>query len=409
MNLTYADSGLKTSLGHHAQSCRGIVPAMRAIGHEVAVLGPKTASDALSKELGVRPTFSRGPYDRANRDPIAGWLQDFLNGGVATADELQAAGVSRLYWNSAQPTQLHAVLIYLHRNPDARAVLEFGTGCGLVTEIAESGELQGRWPSPHEDATATLLRYCSYLIDDSVRPRLTLCTFDERASRLFEAVLDCPVQTFPVPRDAVGEPRLRGNWPGPLTISFLGHQRNGDKGYQFVPGIVRDVLERAKFADRPIRFLIHNGDPNGARVREIQQQVRHLAVEYPTQVIVDEREADAAIWQELLDASDLIVCPYWPQRFHASYSAVCCEAVANGIPLVVPVGTTLQETVRRYRGAPVLGSWEAEDVPTAAAKAVVETIKAFGPISEAACAGVAKWRAENGGARTAAAIAENLA
>lgn len=405
MNLAYCDPGLRDSLGHHANNARAILPALARLGHTATVHGPKRVTPALSAELAVRPSFRHSPYERGNLDRYAGWLHDFNVRGVETLEDLTVVGPDRVYWSSAQPTQLFSLLTYLHQKPDARAVLEFGTGPGLATRINEEEQtVEGAYPSPHENPTATLLRYCSFLLNDSVRPRLTLATFDARASALFEAILDCPVQTFPVPRDAVAVPRLRGTRPA-LTVALLGHQRNGDKGYQLAVPLVREVLERSRHLNRSVRWLIHNGDPDGWSVRDIQAAVRRLATEYPAQITVDERTADAAVWQELLDASDLVVCPYWPERFHASYSAVCCEAVANGIPMVVPNRTSLSATMFEFGCGIEFDQWDVASI----ARAVLLAVDNFDGIAGEALDGVEKWRASHGGERTARAIVEGLA
>lgn len=406
MNLLYCDSGLKTSLGHHANSARQLVPAMERLGCKVSVAAYNGIEDGLADELHAGRVFRSYCYQKFNHDRVCGWLHDFNLVGQMTSEDLGGIGNDLIYWNSAQTGQLHGVLIFLHQNPTARAVLEFGTGPGLDTQIDPNngGVLNGIYPHPFVNATATLYRYCSFLIDDNVRDRLTLCTFDSRASQLFSNVLDCPVETFPVPRNAYANPRLRGEKPD-LTISFLGHQRNGDKGYQHVPTILRRVLDYSRWQKRPLRFLVHNGEPEGENgVKDIQAQVRQIASEYPSQVEVDERVADEKIWQELLDKSDLIVCPYWPERFHASYSAVACEAVANGIPLIVPANTSLADVGFNIGGCCQFNVWDANVI----SGSIISAVENFGNIAPVSHAGVKKWKQQHGADRTARAIVESL-
>jgi hypothetical protein len=52
------------------------------------------------------------------------------------------------------------------------------------------------------------------------------------------------------------------------------------------------------------------------------------------------------VWAELLGASDIILCPYDPNRFRAAYSAVAVEAVANAIPLVGPAGSSIERLIQ---------------------------------------------------------------
>ena len=406
MNLVYADAGLASNLGHHAQSCRVITGAMRAAGHDVQVFGNVRVPYELSAELGIRSTFRFSCYDRPNADPVAGWLHDFLTLSGRTTDDLLhvAPNGAAVYWNSAQPAQLHALLLYLNRCRESRAVLEFGTGPGLAVTLADTGELRAQFLPPDQNADGVLYRYCSFLLTDDVRERLTLVTFNDRTSALFSSVLDCPVQTFPIPRDGPETVRLRGKTSAgtdaPLTVSFLGHQR-GEKGYHLVPAVVRRVLTYAKWQTRPVRFLIHNG---GKQTPAEQDEVRRLTVEYPDVVDVDEREADGTVWQELLDRSDLIVCPYHPEAFLARYSAVAAEAVANGIPLIVPQDSTLADLALGMGGGTVFPGWE----PAHIAAATISGIETFEVLAGAAFLGAGRWRERHGGAKTAAAIVESL-
>jgi hypothetical protein len=68
-------------------------------------------------------------------------------------------------------------------------------------------------------------------------------------------------------------------------------------------------------------------------------------------LILDERLAGGEVWQGLLDASDLIILPYASARFAISYSAVAVEAVANGIPLVVPANSSMAHLVQEFGGS----------------------------------------------------------
>lgn len=400
--IHYVDSGLAHNLGHHAQSCRAIVAGMRSAGQEVAVYGHSQTHLDLSAELGIRPTFRISPYDHPHPCQVAGWLHDFLSIGGQTMADLSSVAPdgSAVYWNSARPAQLFAVVSYLMRHPNSRAVVEFGVGTGLNVAV-DGGQLKASFPPPAENADATLYRYCSFLLTDDIRPRLTLATFSARSSELFSQLLDCPVQTFPVPRDGPEVARIRG-LSGPLTIAVLGHQR-GEKGYHLVPDIVRRVLEYAKWQTRPVRFLIHNGAAAG--MPEEQKAVRQLQAEYPDLIDVDERMADGVVWQELLDRSSLIVCPYNPASFYERYSAVVCEAVANGIPLIVPKDTTLAEMALGLGGGFVYPTW---DAPTISAS-IISGIETFEVLAACAADGVGKWKAAHGGGRTAAAIVESLA
>ena len=85
-----------------------------------------------------------------------------------------------------------------------------------------------------------------------------------------------------------------------------------------------EVAQRLLQSDSEIRLLCHNADP--AAMKEVQQALRALSATEP-RLILDERLADDRVWAQLLDASDLIICPYTSSRFAISYSAIAVEAV----------------------------------------------------------------------------------
>jgi hypothetical protein len=111
-----------------------------------------------------------------------------------------------------------------------------------------------------------------------------------------------------------------------------------------MPEAARTLLQ----ANPDIRILCHNANPEA--MRETQQVLQDIAAKDP-RLILDERLACGEVWQQLLDASDLIILPYASPRFAISYSAVAVEAIANAIPLVVPAGTSMARLLQEFGGA----------------------------------------------------------
>ena len=74
MRFFYADPGMRSNLGHHANSCRAIVNELRCRGIEVDVFGFAGMDKALQKELAAVPHFRVFTYRRSDGDPISGWL-----------------------------------------------------------------------------------------------------------------------------------------------------------------------------------------------------------------------------------------------------------------------------------------------------------------------------------------------
>jgi hypothetical protein len=110
-------------------------------------------------------------------------------------------------------------------------------------------------------------------------------------------------------------------------------------------------------------------------------------------VLIDERLAGQKTWAELLDASDLILCPYDPGRFAFSYSAVAAEAVANGIPMVVPAGSSLARLVGEFGGA---GTVFDKAEPAHLVDATLQALHQFDRLAATALAGAEKWTQVHG-------------
>jgi glycosyltransferase involved in cell wall biosynthesis len=179
----------------------------------------------------------------------------------------------------------------------------------------------------------------------------------------------------------------------PCTVSVIGHQRV-EKGYGLMPDVVR-ILQAS---GEDIRLLIHNGDPR--EMADAQQAVRKLAAT-DARIRLDERVADPAIWSELLDASDLIVCPYEPSRYALSASAVASEAIANAIPVVVPGHTALSRLVREFGGPGT--TFEGFDAVSVAA-GVLEALRNFDQLAELAYLAAGRWAERFGPDRLVEAI-----
>jgi len=210
-------------------------------------------------------------------------------------------------------------------------------------------------------------------------------TFDAAASEEYAELLDRPVATMPAIHVGGQEPRLRTRRSdGCITLAFLGHQR-AEKGYDLVPSIIRRVRSRGV----PVDILVHNGGPDCVATN---LELRTLAAADP-RLAFEEKPADLAYWQDLLNRSDLLVLPYDPTRYRASYSAVALEALGDGIPIVVPSGTTMETLVNTYQpGAVVFNRWTAEEV----ADAVEQSVQKFEQIASLAITGASEWRHANG-------------
>jgi glycosyltransferase involved in cell wall biosynthesis len=384
MTFVYADPGLHDGVGHHANSCRFITQELRRRGVRPVILAHYGIEPALREELGALAHFRGFSYHLTDGDPICGWLNAFHDVGRRIRKGLLRLAISRddrVYLNSVQPGVVLGVaewLSDLKEDELPQVVMEFGTEPGVDIDLGPDG-FQLATRDPRSDSRAVLYRFAAGKIPKAAEPRLHMMTFEPNASAAYSALLGRPVGVLPFLQRAVTTRRSRIG-ASPRTVAVIGHQRL-DKGYQLMPDVVRALLP----AHDDIRILVHNGAPR--QMVGIQQKMRDLAAA-DRRIILDERVADHLIWASLLDAADLIVCPYAPERYALSYSAVVCEALANGIPTVVPRHTALSRLLREF-GSP--GTTFSGFDAAAVAAATGEALASFDRLATLARQAADRW------------------
>jgi len=390
MRLYYADPGLMDDLGHHANSCRFIVGELRARGIDTRVLAFVQVDRSIQAELSAMPHFRAYTYWLTDGDPICGWLNAYHDVAQKTRDDLyrltDIGSDDVLYFNSGQAAQLFALAQWLATVPlpeVPHVVIELGLDPGLEVQISPDGvSISTR--DPRIDARAVLLRHAARQLPTVADRRFHITTFEPNSSAAYRGLLGKRVGVLPLPRGAVTQIRSRAG-RRPITVAVLGHQRP-EKGYQFMP----EVFSRLLDARADVRVLAHNGAPE--EMRETQQALRALAATEP-RITIDERQAGERTWAGLLDATDLILCPYDPGKFAVSYSAVAAEAVANGIPLVVPKGSSMARLMSEFGGAGTM--FDRAESP-AILEATNRALDRFDLVAALADAGASKWRQING-------------
>jgi len=391
MRILYLDSGLRGDVGHHANYCRYIVGELRARGIETALFAYRGLEPSLQFELGAVPHFRVYTYVESDGDPICGWLSGFDSSTRATVEDLAALpAVERadlVLAISTQPAQMSALVEWQRALPPERrpvvAVEAFQSG--LQMRRTDQG-MSAVAPDPRVRPQATLFRFVAKRLPPASEGRFHVVTFEPFSSELFAMLLERPVRTLPLPYRAVAPLRSRAG-AAPPTVAILGHQKRL-KGYDRLPEILEALL---RLPDK-FRLLIQLVDPRGPP--ELQQAVRATA-KASDRVILEESPAGRTEWPRLLERSDLVLCPHRPE-FYTSFSAVSAEAIANGIPQVVPAGTPMERLLRESGGGGV--SFERFE-PAAIAEATGRALRDFDRLADLAHAGAQRWPERQGPAR----------
>jgi glycosyltransferase involved in cell wall biosynthesis len=381
----YADPGLCDNLGHHANNCRFIAGEARRRGLDVNVLSFAEIDPALRTELGAIPFFRALSAWLSDGDPICGWLNAFHVSSEITREDLsRIADIGPddvMYFSSALPAQLMALAQWmgaLRRDRLPLVAVEFGIDPGVDVQQVPNG-LSLVFRDPKVDSRALLYRSAASRIPPAITSHLHMITFDQASSATFSAVMGKHVGVLPTPHVAGKPGRCRAG-TRPITISVLGNQRP-EKGYQFMP----EVAQRLLRANVDIRIVCHNANPGA--MQQVQQSLRALAGTDP-RLILDERLAGGEVWQELLDASDLILLPYASPRFAMSYSAIAVEAIANAVPLVVPTGSSMARLVQEFGSA---GTTFDQADPHSIVDATQRALGRFDQLATAALTGSELW------------------
>ncbi|MGH7126676.1 MAG: glycosyltransferase [Stellaceae bacterium] len=356
MKVFYLDSGLRDLSGHHAVHCRLIAGELLSRGFETKVFGHVDIEAGVTAELRARPHFRHSTYVQSDGDPLCGWLSGFDSFARTTVEDLmrlgEVASTDLVYLSSARAIELAAISAWMgQRAPETMpfVVVDFCVPPGIGLErIGTSVRID--MPDPRQDAGPVLLRFASKRMPPHILARLRLVAFAPATATHYAHLLGRRVETLPMLLEATTRRRRRVG-KRPIVVALLGHQQRA-KGYHMAPEIVRLLL-----AERPgVQFLIHNADPGAtathdpAGLAEAQASLREIAAA-DDRVTLREEPAGKQLWSSLLDCSDLVLCPYSQQSYRAGFSGVAVEAIANGIPIVGPAGTGIEDLIREFGGA----------------------------------------------------------
>ena len=392
MTVIYIDPGLRTNIGHNAESGRAIITELRQRGLDIMVLGNKTVREDLQRELGVIPFFTLSSYERVNvggrspEDVMPRLLAERLY-GLSDLGRLSEIGPNDvIYVNTVLPPYLLALVDWLDTIPAGmrpRVVAELGTTAGADCSLV-NGILQVHPRPAKTDPTAARYRAISRRWNEVGPLPLAVVTGDPLMSKAYEVVLGRQVHISPIPRSAITGCRVRHPASEPL-IAWIGHQQWA-KGYLLVPEIVTLLL----MSGEKLRLLVQNAAM--AQMEAITESLYSIAeADNRLELLVGPLSHDA--YATLIDRIDIIVCPYYANHYCCNYSAVAAEAIANGAVLVAPADTTLSELLARSGGGGTLfHEWTAPSVCTA----ILEAVADFDRLAAAAATAASHWQDSHG-------------
>ncbi|HIJ63691.1 MAG TPA: hypothetical protein HPQ04_13445 [Rhodospirillaceae bacterium] len=386
----YADPGLKDKGGHHAGYCRAIVDELLSRGLQTEILAFAGISRELQQELGAVPFFRAYTYWTTDGDPICGWLNRFDKAVQETVEDLERLDDLNnddiVFLISVQAAQLMAAVQWLdglepRRRP--RVMVDFVEDAGLDA-VPQGNGVAFATRDPRMDPRAVLYRFAGSQMANAETGSLRLFAAEQWMSVAYSFLLKRPVELFPTPQVPF---KTVTNRVGrrPITLAVLGYQR-AVKGYSLVP----DIVEMLLAANADIRFLAHNSNP--VETGDLQARMRQIAERNP-RLTLDERVLQDDQWAEVLERVDIILCPYNLFQYAACCSGVAFDALANGIPLVMPKGSSLERLVEEFgSGGTVFEAHAVDSIVEAALRAVA----GFDDMAAKSFQAAGKWAQQRG-------------
>lgn len=173
-------------------------------------------------------------------------------------------------------------------------------------------------------------------------PRVRVYTDTEELTEAYVAATGLPFETLPIPfrTDRITPRNRRAGEP--LRLTFLGDARD-EKGFHWLPDLIDGLSDEAR-AGR-VTFALqasllspqYNPESIPAMAR-----VRALADEPYMELHGLDAPLTPEQYFDLLSRADVMLCPYSPENYRRRSSGTLTEALAAGIPTVVPADTWLE-------------------------------------------------------------------
>jgi hypothetical protein len=365
MNISIMDPGLVTLGGHHFDQDYRLATALRKRGCAVQVHGHQDARAEVEQAfcgIGIQMARSFRVYTYVS-PPAGNDAPDYwLSLSRATEEDLMGLEQADLaFWPSLNAVQILA----LARAPSGRRIVG-----GLDGNIDGFLPGQNRW-GPEMIARSS--RLLAGLAD-----RVVIGAYDRRMAEVYGPLLpDLEIVRLPVPYDCDLQAR-RGKTVS--RVGFFGFQR-AERGARILPALCQEMLGRGK------RVTVH--DSSGSmRVNATVPNLKTLG--FVTDITPHIAECDLVIW------------PSDPANYVTKTSGIVWNAIAAGVPLVLP-SLCLPARIAHECGAAVFyGQNAAPSILEAFARAEEN----FPALAERASQQAAAWRSTEGIDRLAAAIVE---
>lgn len=292
---------------------------------------PKPSSlRRVTRRLFPRPSAPSPPddLDRAGCGHERHFIDEWRKDLAFALTLLRVTAADHVVFLTAHARELHAV----RRVADA---LPAGVCPRFHLEFRHALDFTEPDRRPLNPFTATHLALFDRYRPLGPHPRIRLYTDTAELSEVYAAVSQLAHFTLPIPfRNGKLPPHRRGD--GPLRITVVGDPRD-EKGFHHLPAVI-DAL-----AGEPVRFVLQAG------VSDVANNPRSVAAlaDLRTRPRLDVElvgltgPLTADDYFALVASADVLVFPFDPAAYRRRSSGTLTEAIAAGVPTVVPDNTWL--------------------------------------------------------------------
>lgn len=154
--------------------------------------------------------------------------------------------------------------------------------------------------------------------------------------------LGCPsIGVLPIPHGLEKVPERIRPSDAPLTLAYLGGAR-ADKGFHLLPDLVASLAD-PYLANGQVRFVIQTTFGLSREAPLMAKTLRALRRFPKSWIEFIEKPPNSHEFSAALHATNLLLLPYDRQTYAYRSSGLMIQAMAAGIPTVVPTGTWLAE------------------------------------------------------------------
>lgn len=369
---------------HHHGEALGWIDACRARGVAPRLFVNRQAEPAIVAALDAVPAFAHESDTVLERDPVCQHIADFLTiaGSVAEGCALldrEAIGADDVAVVAfATERDLLGAAMWLAtlapgRRP--RFVFVFHVPDFTWTTDAARQKVRGDY---------SRLRYAMKRLKAVLPPeKIIVFAISDKLATALGPMLDHPCRVGPMPTfyaeesaEAVAGPRV--------DLRAAGEYRT-EKG----AGIIAPVFSSIARQRPGTRFAVQIVRPEWAQA--LQSELAPLAA-VGSSCVFEYALPDHALFQARLRQSDVLLLAYQWQRYALRSSGLFSEAVAFGIPAVVPDQSWMADRLAEGWGAGmVFGDYTVEAIAAAA----IEALDARVLLRERAARRAAEWRRTN--------------